>query len=73
LIYDRDAKFSVAFDAVFKAEGVDVVPAPIRTPSASAHAQRWVRTVRAECLDCLLIFDRRQLDRVSVSTSTLQL
>jgi putative transposase len=64
LIHDRDAKFSAAFDEVFRSEGARVIRTPIQAPNANAHAERWVRTVRAECLDWLLIFGRRQLERV---------
>ena len=41
-----------------------MIQTPIRAPQANAHAERFVRTVRAECLDCLLIVGRRQLERV---------
>ena len=64
LIHDRDAKFSAAFDEVFRSEGARVIRTPIQAPNANAHAERWVRTVRSECLDWLLIFGRRQLERV---------
>jgi putative transposase len=64
LVHDRDAKFSAAFDEVFRTEGVAVIRTPFKAPNANAHAERWVRTVRAECLDWLLIVGRRQLERV---------
>jgi putative transposase len=64
LVHDRDAKFGAAFDEVFQAEGVRVIRTPIQAPNANAHAERWVRTVREECLDWLLIAGRRQLERV---------
>jgi transposase InsO family protein len=64
LIHDRDATFSAAFDEVFRSEGARVIRTPIQAPNANAHAERWVRTVRGECLDWLLIFGRRQLERV---------
>jgi putative transposase len=64
LIHDRDSKFPGSFDEVFRSEGTGVILTPIRAPNANAFAERWVRTVRAECLDWMLILGRRQLDRV---------
>jgi hypothetical protein len=55
LIHDRDSKFSASFDEVFRG----VVHPPVRSPRANAHADRFVRTVRTECLDHLLIVGRR--------------
>jgi putative transposase len=63
LVHDRDAKFTGAFDAVLETEGASVVRTPIRAPKANAVAERWVRTVREECLDHLLILGRRHLER----------
>jgi transposase InsO family protein len=54
----------VAFDAVLSAAGIDVVKIPPRAPRANAYAERWVRTVRAECLDWTLGWNKRQLHRV---------
>jgi transposase InsO family protein len=64
LIHDRDAKFSGGFDHVFQSEGIAVIRTPIQAPNANAYAERWVGSVRRECLDRLLIFSRRQLEQV---------
>jgi hypothetical protein len=64
LIHDRDAKFPVAFDALLESERIKVVRTPVQAPNANAHMERWVGTVRRECLDRLLIVGRRQLERV---------
>jgi putative transposase len=64
LIHDRDAKFSRAFDTIFRAEGMNVIRTPFQAPNANAHIERWVGSVRRECLDRLLILSRRQLERV---------
>jgi transposase InsO family protein len=64
LVHDRDSKFSGAFDEVFRSEGVKVIQTPIRAPQANAYAERFVRTIRTECLDWLLILGRRHLERV---------
>jgi Integrase core domain len=64
LIRDRDSKYTGPFDDVFRSEGIRTVKTPVRAPKASAIAERFVRTVRAECLDSLLILNRRRLERV---------
>jgi transposase InsO family protein len=64
LIRDRDSKFSGPFDEVFRTEGVNIVKTPIRAPKANAFAERWVKTVRTECLDWMLVLGRRHLERV---------
>jgi transposase InsO family protein len=64
LIHDRDAKFSRGWDHVFQSEGITVIRTPVQAPNANAHAERWVGSVRRECLDRLLIFSRRQLEHV---------
>jgi transposase InsO family protein len=64
LIRDRDSKFTRAFDDVFASDGTQIIKTPVQAPNANAHAERWVRTVRQECLDWMLIQGRRHLERV---------
>src|SRR5215211_7211505 len=64
LIHDRDTKFSRSFDEVFRTEGIEVIRTPVRAPNANAFAERWVRTVRTDCLDRIFILVRRHLERV---------
>ncbi len=64
LLRDRDGKFGPGFDAVWQGEGATIVRSPVRAPDANAIAERWVRTVRSECTDRLLIVNERHLHRV---------
>jgi putative transposase len=64
LIRDRDSKYVSSFDEVFHTDGARVICTPIRAPQANAFAERWVRTIRAECLDWVLILGHRHLERV---------
>jgi putative transposase len=64
LIRDRDTKFTASSDAVFASIGVETIRIPVRSPRANAVAERWVRTVRNECLDHLLVVSRRHLQSV---------
>ena len=63
VIRDRDAKFCREFDDVFSSEGAEVLRTPLQAPNANAYAERWVGTVRAECLDWLLVVGRGHLER----------
>jgi putative transposase len=64
LVRDRDSKFTRSFDEVFRSEGMCVIRTPVRAPRAKAHAERWVGSLRRECLDRVLILGRRQLEQV---------
>ena len=61
LIHDRDSKFTTSFDQIFVSEGIEIVRTPLRAPKANAVAERWVRSVRHECLDHLLILNQQRL------------
>jgi len=64
LIRDRDTKFTSSFDEVFASIGVTAIRTPVRAPKANAFAERWVRTVREECLDHLLVYSTAHLESV---------
>jgi hypothetical protein len=60
LIRERDRKFTDSFEAVFEAQGAQIVRTPIQAPQANAIAERFVRTARSECLDWLAPRRRRE-------------
>jgi transposase InsO family protein len=64
LVRDRDTKFVGPFDEVMTSIGARVIMTPVRAPRANAYAERFVRTVRTECLDWLLIRGERHLELV---------
>jgi putative transposase len=70
LIRDRDAKFSAGFDAVFADAGIDTLRSPPQAPRANAYAERWIGSIRRECLDQILIFTERQLRSVLAEYAT---
>jgi putative transposase len=64
LVHNRDHRFGEPFDEVFKAEGVEIIRTPWRAPRANAYAERFVRTVRTECLDRIFVLSERHLESV---------
>ncbi len=64
LLRDNDSKYTSAFDAMFAAEGIKVIPLPFQAPNANAYAERWVKSARDECLDHILIWNDAHLRRV---------
>jgi putative transposase len=70
LVRDRDTKFTASFDAVFADVGIEVLGSPPRAPKANAYAERWVSTIRRECLDRMLIFHEWQLRHVLAEYAT---
>jgi transposase InsO family protein len=64
LVRDRDTKFTASFDDVFESDGAQILRTPFRSPNANAYAERFVRTVRTECLDHLLVVSAPHLERI---------
>jgi hypothetical protein len=64
LIHDIDCKFTHAFDTAFESETFRVIHTPFQAPNANAYVERWVRTVREECLDLILVLNAAHLRRV---------
>jgi putative transposase len=64
LLHDNDQKFTDRFDTIFGSQGIEVKGLPHRAPNANAFAERWVRSVREECPDHLLIWNEAHLRRV---------
>ncbi len=64
LIHDNDTTFTTSFDAVFQAQGIEVVHTPFHAPNANAFAERWIRSVRQECLDKLMLLGKWHVRRV---------
>jgi putative transposase len=67
LICDRDSKFTAAFDQMLAGNGARVIKTPVRSPQANSFAERYVGTLRRECLDHLLIHDEGHLRQVLAS------
>lgn len=66
LIHDNDKKFSSMFDTIFLSEGFHVIHTPYCAPNANAFAERWIRSVKEECLDHILIINTAHLRRVLI-------
>lgn len=64
LIHDRDTKFPTAFDTVFRSTHVHIIRTPFRAPNANAYAERWVKTVRTECLNKVIVVNQTHLRHV---------
>ena len=64
LIHDNDKKFTSSFDLVISSEKVEILHTPFQAPRANSFAERWVRSVREECLDQILILNENHLQRV---------
>jgi transposase InsO family protein len=71
LVRDRDSKFTSSFDAVLASIGIEAIETPVRSARANAYAERFVPTVREDCLDHHLILGRRNSSQSSPSTSVI--
>ena len=63
LILDRDGKFTDEFKAILKAEGIEIIHCPKRAPNANAFAERFVLSIKAECLSRMIFFEEESLRR----------
>jgi putative transposase len=63
LIRDRDQKFTDSFDEVLRGSGLEIIRTPFRAPQANGVGERFVRTVRSECFDRLLVLNEQHLER----------
>jgi transposase InsO family protein len=64
LIHDNDTIFTASFDAVFQAQGIEFIHTPYRAPNANGVSERWIRSVRQECLDKLVLMGEWHVRRV---------
>ena len=63
LIIDRDAVFSLRFKAILGSSGVEILMTAYQAPNMNAHAERFVRSIRSECLDQMIFVGRASLEK----------
>src|SRR5258708_4367426 len=63
LLHDRDTKYTISFRAIIESGRVKTLPLPARSPNLNAYAERWVRSVKEECLSKIIVFGERSLRR----------
>jgi hypothetical protein len=63
LLHDRDTKFTRSFRAIIASGRVEPLALPARSPNLNAYAERWVRSVKEECLSKVILFGERSLQR----------
>ena len=63
LLHDRDTKYTISFRAIIESGQVKTLPLPARSPNLNAYAERWVRSVKEECLSKIILFGERSLRR----------
>ena len=63
LLHDRDTKYTLSFRAIIASDRVKTLVLPARSPNLNAYAERWVRSVKEECLSKVILFGERSLRR----------
>src|ERR1700674_1864659 len=63
LLHDRDTKYTTSFRAIIESGQVKSLPLPAQSPNLNAYAERWVRSVKEECLSKIILFGERSLRR----------
>ena len=64
LIRDNDTRYVNSFDTVFQSRSIEIIRTPVRAPQANAFAERWIRSLREECLDKIIILNQTHLKQV---------
>jgi putative transposase len=63
VLHERDTKYTESFRAIIKAGGVKALALPARSPNLNAYSERWVKSVKEECLSRLILFGEASLRR----------
>jgi hypothetical protein len=64
LIHDRDTKFTEGFDQILYGAGIEAIQLPPQSPNLNAYAERWIRSLKSECLEHPILFGERSLAHV---------
>jgi len=70
LIHDRDSKYTLQADSLLEETGTKVIRLPVRSPDLNGYTERWIRSLRQECLDRIIILNKAHLLWVLRSTTT---
>ena len=63
IVHDRHTKYTISFRAIIESGQIKTLPLPARSPNLNAYAERWVRSVKEECLSKIILFGERSLQR----------
>ena len=64
LIHDRDDKYPRSADSLLEDGGMEVIRLPVRSPNLNGYAERWIRSLRQECLDRIIVLNQAHLQWV---------